>query len=118
MPERIRVLIVDDSPLVCDLLSKGLSADPGIEVVGTASDPYAAVEQIVKLQPQVLTLDIEMPRMDGIEFLRKLMPQHPLPAVIVSALTEHGKQVALDALAAGAVDIVNKPKPESGRHLE
>jgi two-component system chemotaxis response regulator CheB len=118
MSGRIRVLIVDDSALVCDLLAKGLAADPDLEVVGTATDPYIASQKIIELKPQVLTLDVEMPRMNGIEFLRKLMPQYPLPAVIVSALTEPGKQVALDALAAGAVDIVSKPKADSERHLD
>ncbi|HEY3320106.1 MAG TPA: chemotaxis response regulator protein-glutamate methylesterase [Planctomycetota bacterium] len=118
MSGRIRVLIVDDSELVCDLLAKGLAADPDLEVVGTASDPYVASQKIIELRPQVLTLDVEMPRMNGIDFLRKLMPQYPLPAVIVSALTEPGKQVALDALAAGAVDIVTKPKADSGRNLD
>lgn len=118
MPDRIRVLVIDDSALVCDLLAKGLAADPGLEVVGTATDPYAATAKILELRPQVLTLDVEMPRMNGVEFLRQLMPQYPLPVVIVSAVTEHGKQVALDALAAGAVDIVNKPRAESGRNLE
>ncbi len=105
----IRVLVVDDSALVRQVLSQGLGMDPGIVVVGTASDPYVARDMIVRLQPDVLTLDVEMPRMDGVAFLRKLMPQYPLPVVMVSALTQRGKQIALEALEAGAVEIVTKP---------
>ncbi len=105
----IRVLVVDDSALVRNILSQGLSLDPNIEVVGTASDPYIARDKIVELQPDVLTLDVEMPRMDGVAFLRKLMPQYPLPVVMVSSLTQRGKQITMDALDAGAVDFVAKP---------
>ncbi|MGE4552435.1 MAG: chemotaxis response regulator protein-glutamate methylesterase [Desulfovibrionaceae bacterium] len=114
----VKVLIVDDSALVRDVLKKGLSADPGLEVVGTAADPFDARDKIVKLRPNVLTLDVEMPRMDGVEFLRRLMPQFPLPVVMVSSLTEKGKQVTLDALDAGAVDFVSKPKSDMARGLE
>lgn len=103
------MLIVDDSALVRQVLERGLSADPLIEVVGTASDPYVARDKIVALAPDVLTLDVEMPRMDGIDFLRKLMPQHPLPVVMVSSLTERGKAATMEALEAGAVDFVTKP---------
>ena len=111
MPTRpIRVLIVDDSALVREILSKGLAQDPGIEVVGTASNPYEARDRIVQLRPDVLTLDVEMPRMDGVEFLRKLMPQYPMPVVMVSSLTEHGKKITFDALEAGALDFVSKPR--------
>lgn len=113
MTRPIRVLVIDDSALVRQALSKGLSLDPLIQVVGTAGDPYAARDQIMKLDPDVLTLDIEMPHMNGVEFLRKLMPQYPLPVVMVSALTERGKQITLDALDAGAVDFVTKPKATS-----
>lgn len=109
MPRPIRVLIIDDSPLVCDLLSKGLAQDPGIEVVGTALDPFEAWEKIDRCQPEVLTLDVEMPRMNGVEFLLKMMPRHPLPTVMVSAWTEKSQTITLDALAAGAVDFVAKP---------
>lgn len=105
----IRLLIVDDSALVRDILARGLSQAPDIEVVGTAKDPYDARDQIVHFRPDVLTLDVEMPRMDGVEFLRKLMPQYPLPVIMVSALTERGKTITLDALDAGAVDFVTKP---------
>lgn len=106
---RIKVLVVDDSALVREVLRQGLSMDPGIEVVGTASDPYIARDKIVKLKPDVLTLDVEMPRMDGVEFLRRFMPQYPLPVLMVSALTERGKKITLDALEAGAIDFVTKP---------
>lgn len=103
--------------LVRDILTKGLSEDPLIEVVGTAADPYAAALKIRELNPDVLTLDIEMPRMDGVEFLRRLMPQHPLPVIMVSALTERGKQITLDALHAGAIDFVAKPRADVARGL-
>lgn len=109
MARPIRVLIVDDSALVRNILSQGLNLDPGIEVVGTASDPFQARDKIVQLHPDVLTLDVEMPRMDGVAFLRKLMPQFPLPVVMVSSLTQRGKQITIDALEAGAVDFVAKP---------
>lgn len=111
MPPRIvRVLIVDDSPLVRKILSEGLAKDPNIEVCGTAADPYHARDEIVKLRPDVLTLDVEMPKMNGVEFLRRLMPQYPIPAVMVSSLTERGQKTTLEAMAAGAVDFVAKPK--------
>ncbi len=118
MAEKIRVLIVDDSALVRDILSVGLSRDPEIEVVGTAADPFEAGEKIPILRPDVMTLDVEMPRMNGLEFLRRLMPQYPLPIVMVSALTEKGKQLTLDALALGAVDFVAKPKADLARGME
>lgn len=109
MARVVRVLVVDDSALVRNILSQGLSLDPNIEVVGSASDPYIARDKIVELQPDVLTLDVEMPRMDGVAFLRKLMPQYPIPVVMVSSLTQRGKQITIDALDAGAVDFVAKP---------
>ncbi len=118
MARPIRVLIVDDSALVRMILERGLSQDPGIEVVGTASDPYVARDKIVQLQPDVLTLDVEMPRMDGVDFLRKLMPQHPMPVVMVSSLTQRGKQITMEALDAGAVDFVSKPTTDVARGLE
>ena len=114
---RIRVLVVDDSALVRDILSRGLAMDPGIEVVGAAPDPYVARDKIVELKPDVLTLDVEMPRMDGVEFLRKLMPQYPLPVVMVSALTQKGKKITMEALEAGAVDFVAKPSTNVARGL-
>lgn len=109
MAKQVRVLVVDDSALVRQILTNGLSLDPGITVVGSAADPYMARDKIVQLKPDVLTLDVEMPRMDGVEFLRKLMPQYPLPVVMVSSLTQKGKQITMEALEAGAVDFVTKP---------
>jgi two-component system chemotaxis response regulator CheB len=109
MVRKVRVLVVDDSALVRQILATGLGMDPGIEVVGTATDPYAARDKIVELKPDVLTLDVEMPRMDGVEFLRRLMPQYPVPVVMVSSLTQKGKKITLESLEAGAVDFVAKP---------
>ncbi len=110
MSERkTRVLIVDDSAVARDLLERGLSLDKDIEVVGKASDAYSARDKIVFLKPDVLTLDVEMPRMDGIEFLKRLIPQYPIPTVVVSAVTAEGSRRALDALEAGAVEVVGKP---------
>jgi two-component system, chemotaxis family, protein-glutamate methylesterase/glutaminase len=106
---KIRVLIVDDSAVVRTLLSQQLSRDPGIEVVGTAPDPYVARDKILELCPDVLTLDVEMPRMDGITFLRKLMVHHPMPVIVLSSLTAAGTQTAIEALEAGAVEVLNKP---------
>ncbi|MFI4859435.1 MAG: chemotaxis response regulator protein-glutamate methylesterase [Phycisphaerales bacterium JB063] len=106
---KIKVLIVDDSAVVRQMLTKQLSLDPEIEVVGTAVDAYAARDKIVKLEPDVLTLDVEMPRMDGITFLRKLMQHRPMPVVMVSSVTTAGSQLAMDALEAGAVEVVCKP---------
>ncbi|MDR2756753.1 MAG: chemotaxis response regulator protein-glutamate methylesterase [Planctomycetaceae bacterium] len=110
MARIVRVLIIDDSPLVRRILSEGLSKDQNINVCGSASDPYQARDEIVKLRPDVLTLDVEMPKMNGVEFLRKLMPQYPIPVVMVSSLTERGQKTTLEAMAAGAVDFVAKPK--------
>src|ERR1700753_3248224 len=107
---RIRVLIVDDSALVRSLLTDILRADPGIEVVGVASDAHIAREKIKALNPDVLTLDVEMPKMDGITFLRNLMRLRPMPVVMVSSLTDRGADITLDALALGAVDYLTKPK--------
>ncbi len=117
MAKPVKVLIVDDSALVRDILAQGLAMDPGIEIVGTAADPFIARDKIVALKPNVMTLDVEMPRMDGVEFLRKLMPQFPLPAVMVSSLTEKGVRITMDALEAGAVDFVTKPKSDVARGL-
>ena len=109
-PQRkLRVLVVDDSALVRKTITDCLNLDPGIEVVGSACDPYVAREKIMRLDPDVLTLDLEMPRMDGLTFLRILMQHHPMPVVVVSSLAQAGSQVALDALEAGAVDVLAKP---------
>lgn len=115
--KKIKVLVVDDSALVREILDKGLSLDPEIEVVGRAGDVYAARDKIVFLKPDVLTLDIEMPRMDGIEFLKRLMPQYPIPVVMVSSMTKEGSRITLEALAAGAVDFVLKPSSNVGSGL-
>lgn len=108
--KKIRVLIIDDSALVRQLLTEILNGDPQIEVVGAAPDPYIAREKIKALNPDVLTLDIEMPRMDGLTFLGNLMRLRPMPVVMISSLTERGAEVALQALELGAVDFVSKPK--------
>lgn len=105
----VRVLVVDDSPLVRDIIVRGLSAYPEIEVAGLAGDPYEARDKIVQLNPDVVTLDVQMPRMDGVEFLRKLMPQYPVPVVMVSSFTKDGGRTTLEALEAGALDFVVKP---------
>lgn len=118
MQKKIKVLIVDDSALVRDILEKGLSGDPVIDVVGTAPDVYVARDLIISKKPDVLTLDIEMPRMDGIEFLRRLMPQYPLPVVVVSSLTQKGKKITMEALEAGAIDFVPKPTSDVARGLK
>lgn len=113
----VRVLVVDDSALVRALMSELLGADPDIEVVGTASDPYIAREKIKQLAPDVLTLDIEMPRMDGLTFLRNVMRLRPMPVLMVSSLTESGAAVTLEALALGAVDFIAKPRIDVARGL-
>jgi two-component system, chemotaxis family, protein-glutamate methylesterase/glutaminase len=117
VPGRIRVLVVDDSAVARDLLERGLSRDPGIEVAGKAEDAYDARDKIVLLRPDVVTLDVEMPRMDGIEFLKRLLPQYPLPVVVVSAVTLEGSRHALEALDAGAVAVVAKPRADDREGL-
>jgi two-component system chemotaxis response regulator CheB len=108
--EKIRVLIVDDSATVRQTLKEVLESDPKIEVIATASDPYQAVEKIKQEVPDVITLDVEMPRMDGLTFLEKIMSQHPIPIVICSTLTEQGSKTAFAALEKGAVEVITKPK--------
>jgi two-component system, chemotaxis family, protein-glutamate methylesterase/glutaminase len=106
---KIRVLIIDDSAVIRKVVSEALAADPEIEVVGTAIDPYIARDKIMKLKPDVLTLDIEMPRMDGLTFLKIIMEQRPLPVIIMSSLSKSGSQHAIEALRLGAVDVLGKP---------
>ena len=110
--QKVRVLIVDDSALVRKVLSTMLESDPGIEVVGTAADPLIAREKIKQLNPDVLTLDVEMPRMDGLTFLENLMRLRPMPVVMVSTLTEKGADVTLRALELGAIDFFTKPSAD------
>ncbi|MDI6852452.1 MAG: chemotaxis response regulator protein-glutamate methylesterase [Deltaproteobacteria bacterium] len=105
----IKVLIVDDSAIVRQVFTEIISREPGLEVVGTAPDPYVARDKILQLKPDVITLDMEMPRMDGLTFLKKLMHYHPLPTIIVSSLTPKGSHLALEALEAGAVEVIPKP---------
>lgn len=118
MPRKIRVLIVDDSATVRQTLTAVLQEDPQIEVIATAADPFSAARAIAKEVPDVITLDVEMPRMDGITFLRKLMSQHPIPVVMCSSLTEHGSETLMQALEAGAVDVILKPKLGVADHLQ
>ncbi|MDD4627277.1 MAG: response regulator, partial [Syntrophomonas sp.] len=111
---RIKTLIVDDSLLFRETLARGISRDPAIEVVATAADAFMARDMIIKHKPDVMTLDVEMPRMSGIEFLRRLMPQYPLPVVMISALSES----VFDALNAGAIDFVAKPDMNRNQDLD
>lgn len=111
---KIRVLVVEDSLLFRELLVNNLNSDPGIEVVATARDPFEARDAIIKYKPDVMTLDIELPRMDGIEFLQKLMPQYPLPVVVISSLSSR----VFDAMNAGAVDFVAKPANATREQLQ
>jgi two-component system chemotaxis response regulator CheB len=105
----INVLVVDDSAVVRRILSQELSATRDIRVVATAPDPFIARDKIIEYHPDVMTLDVEMPRMDGITFLRKVMRHHPIPTIIISSLTERGSAMALEALSAGAIDVIAKP---------
>jgi len=114
----VRVLIVDDSAVVRQILTEILSRDRGIEVVGSAADPLFARDKIKQLNPDVITLDVEMPRMDGLAFLENLMRLRPTPVVMISSLTERGADTTLQALALGAVDFVAKPKLDVARGLE
>jgi two-component system chemotaxis response regulator CheB len=115
--EKIRVLVIDDSALIRKLLTEIFNSSPDIEVVGVAEDPYVARDLIKLLNPDVLTLDVEMPRMDGITFLRNLMRLRPMPVVMVSTLTEKSADVTLNALALGAVDFIAKPKVNIAKTL-
>jgi two-component system chemotaxis response regulator CheB len=117
MGKPVRVLIVDDSALIRQLLTTLLSADPEIEVVGTADDPYAARDRIKALNPDVITLDVEMPHMDGITFLRKIMALRPMPVIMISTLTQAGADITLEALEIGAVDFIAKPSTDAAHAL-
>ncbi len=115
---KIKVLIVDDSALVRQALTDILSSDPQIEVIAAAPDPFVAAERMRECTPDVITLDVEMPRMDGITFLQKIMSQHPIPVVMCSTLTESGSETAMKALEYGAVDIIVKPKMGTKQFIE
>jgi two-component system chemotaxis response regulator CheB len=114
---KVRVLVVDDSASVRQTMVDVLSADPGIEVIGVAPDPFVAARRIAEDLPDVITLDVEMPRMDGITFLRKIMSQRPIPVVMCSSLTEAGSETLMQALEAGAVDVILKPRIAAADHL-
>ncbi|MEJ2147537.1 MAG: chemotaxis response regulator protein-glutamate methylesterase [Acidobacteriota bacterium] len=118
MKEKVKVLIVDDSAIVRQVLSEILDDDPAIQVIGTAGDPFIAARKLQSEVPDVITLDVEMPRMDGITFLRKLMSQHPIPVVMCSSLTDQGCETTIRALEAGAVDVITKPRIDVKKYLE
>ncbi|NMG36180.1 chemotaxis-specific protein-glutamate methyltransferase CheB [Azoarcus sp. TTM-91] len=114
----IRVMIVDDSAVVRQVVKQALAQDPGIEVLGAASDPLFAIEHMKRQWPDVIVLDIEMPRMDGLTFLKKIMSEHPTPVVICSSLAEKGAEATMNALSAGAVTVITKPKMGLKQFLE
>ncbi|MFW5792728.1 MAG: protein-glutamate methylesterase/protein-glutamine glutaminase [Bacteroidota bacterium] len=118
MKEKIKLLIIDDSAVVRQTLRAVFESDPDIEIIGTAVDPYQAAQKMQKIAPDVITLDIEMPRMDGLTFLKKIMTQHPLPVVIISSLTAEGTETALRALEYGAVEIITKPQLNTKQFFE
>jgi two-component system chemotaxis response regulator CheB len=118
MREKIRVLIVDDSAIVRQTLTQIIESDPLLEVMGTASDPYFAAKKIAEEVPDVITLDVEMPRMDGLTFLKKIMAQHPIPVVIISSLTAKGTETGMKALELGAVEIITKPQMNTKVFIE
>lgn len=113
-PKKLKVLIVEDSLVFQEVLKRGLSSDPQLEVVGTASDPFEARDMIVEYEPDVMTCDVQMPKMNGIEFLRRLLPQYPLPVIVVSSLSDS----VFDAMSAGAVDFVGKPDMRSPQSVK
>ena len=116
--EKIRVLIVDDSAVVRQVLEDMFDSDPGMEVIGSARDPFVAADILKRVVPDVITLDVEMPRMDGLTFLHKIMTQKPIPIVMCSSLTEKNSETALKALEYGAVDIIEKPRMGVKQFLE
>ncbi|MEZ5071385.1 MAG: chemotaxis response regulator protein-glutamate methylesterase [Bacteroidales bacterium] len=115
---KIKVLVVDDSAVVRNALSEIINSDPKLEVIGTANDPFMAAKKIGQETPDVITLDVEMPRMDGLTFLKKIMSQHPIPVVIISSLTEKGTQTGMKALEYGAVEIITKLKMDTQKFFE
>jgi len=118
MANKIKVLVVDDSAVVRQTLSDILNSDPQIEVIATAADPFLAAERMRTIVPDVITLDVEMPKMDGLTFLQKIMSQHPIPVVMCSSLADMGSETALRALEYGAVDIITKPKMGTRQFIE
>ena len=112
--KKIRVLVVDDSLVFREVISRGISSDPNIEVVATANDPFDARDKIIQYEPDVMTCDVEMPKMDGIEFIRRLLPQYPLPVIVVSMISSR----VFDAMNAGAIDFVTKPDVSSLTKVE
>ncbi len=118
MPNKIKVLVVDDSALVRQTLTEIISSDPELEVIGTAADPYFAARKMADETPDVITLDIEMPRMDGLTFLKKLMSQHPIPVVIISSITSRATEMGMRALEYGAVELITKPQVNTKSFLE
>ena len=118
MGKKIQVLIVDDSAVVRNTLSEIINGDPRLEVMATAQDPFIAADRIRRQTPDVITLDLEMPRMDGLTFLEKIMSQHPIPVVMCSSLTAKGSQSALKAIEMGAVEIIAKPRIGTRAFLE
>ncbi len=118
MDSKIKVLVIDDSAVVRDTLTQILNQDPNIEVIDTAFDPYDAVKKIAENLPDVITLDIEIPRMDGLTFLGKLMKQHPLPVVVISSLTGEGSEIGIRALKLGACEIITKPRLSNSDQME
>jgi len=115
---KIKVLVVDDSAVVRNTLSAILQEDPFIEVIGTAADPFFAASKMAEMAPDVITLDVEMPRMDGLTFLKKIMSQHPIPVVIISSLTDKGTETGMKALEYGAVEIITKPKMDTKKFIQ
>jgi two-component system, chemotaxis family, protein-glutamate methylesterase/glutaminase len=118
MNRKVRALIIDDSAVVRRTMQDILGSDPDIEVIGTAADPFIAADRMLETIPDVITLDVEMPRMDGLTFLKKLMSQHPIPVVMCSSLTDRGSETALRALEYGAVEIITKPRLGTRQFLE
>ena len=118
MSRKIKVLVVDDSAIVRDTLTQILEQDPDIDVTANASDPYEAVKKIAENLPDVITLDIEMPRMDGLTFLAKLMKQHPIPVVVISSIAGEGSEKGIRALKLGAREIITKPKLSTTEQME